>query len=91
MVDTFSIKSKKPHVIVFKLNSDDYSLSDIKKITKHIKSLGYYLTKSRSYSETKCMSIARFTLWTDSFKEVSFYWNSIISKKIVEDALSNKD
>lgn len=87
MVDTFSIKTKKTHTIVFKLNSDDYNLNDIKKITKHIKSLGYKILKSRSYSETKCISYVRFTLWTDSFTEISFYWNSIIAKKLVEDAL----
>lgn len=83
---THCIRNKKVNIIVFRLNSDDYSKAHIKDITKHIKSLGYGLRKSVSHSTTKLMSWTTFRVITDH-NYISWEENDILAKQIIIDSL----
>jgi hypothetical protein len=83
-IDT-SFKSKKLDTVVFKLNSDDFHSIHIRKITKHIKSLGFAVTKTRTYSKEKLMSWANFKITTPQY--VSWEQNHLLALEIVNTAL----
>jgi len=87
-IDTYSIRSKKSDTIVFKLNSDDFNSDKIRKITNYIKSLGYTIKKTRSYSKTKLMSWCKFIITTEQ-NNICWFTNDKLALDIVNKALLN--
>lgn len=89
LFSTHGIRKKRAKVIVFRLNSDDYSKDDLKTLTKYIKSLGFGLKKSTSYSTTKLMSWTSFRIITDH-DYISWEENDVLAKDIILKALPHK-
>lgn len=77
---------KNSQDIHFKLNSDDYTTNDIRKVTEYLKNKGYNFKYTRSYSKIKIMSWGVFKISTDKF--VSFETNEVESQKILTASLN---
>jgi hypothetical protein len=77
--------SKKLTEVVFKLNSDDFSPVDIRKISAYIKSLGYKYKYYRTYSDTKLMSWGVYKIQYNEL--VTWEENIILAEKWVNNAL----
>lgn len=86
LITTHGIRNKTLNTIVFRLNSDDFGKDKLKTITKYIKSLGYGLKKSTSYSQTKLMSWTSFRIITDH-DYISWEENDVLAKEIITNAL----
>lgn len=80
------IKSKLPKEIVFKLNTDDYQIDDIKKIKEYLNSNNFTFNVSKQTSKIKLMSWTKFVITTDN--DVSFKENDKLSKDIITKALN---
>lgn len=77
--------SKYLNEIVFSLNSDDFKSEHIRKITKYVKSLGYEIRKTRTYSQTKLMSWCNVTVTTN--RNVTWDINNQLALEIINNAL----
>lgn len=77
--------SKYLNEIVFTLNSDDFKSEHIRRITKYVKSLGYGIRKTRTYSPTKLMSWCNVTVTTD--RNVPWDINNELALEIINNAL----
>lgn len=80
------IKSKLQSEIKFKLNSDDFSKSDIRLIKNYLKSNNYNFHAYRSYSKVKLMSWVTFKIKTNKHY-IDFDENDILAKDILTNAL----
>jgi len=74
-------QNKKSTEVHFKLNSDDYSSADIRKITKYLKDNGMTYKYYRMYSDTKLMSWGVFRL--PVYRYCSFEENETVTKSIL--------
>lgn len=80
------IGKKDAHEIKFKLNSDDFSRSDIKKIRKHLRSRGEKFKDHSYHSKIKCMSWQTFRIARNKY--IDFHTNDILAREIIKKALS---
>lgn len=85
-----SFRSKHTCDIVFKLNSDDFGPSEIRKITKYVKDvLNLKIYKTRTYSDVKLMSWCNVRI--ETLDTVSWEQNDKLSLDIINGALFSKE